>query len=207
MKRTIISILLVACLATMCFVGGTFAKYTSTVSSAAETAKVAKWSFTEDSEDILDGSITFDLFNTVGDTDAVGDDAENDDDVADAGSGNPAIIAPGTTGAFAFDITNASEVNATYSIAFTVTNANNIPIVITYNETAYAWDKTAGAFKNGENVLTVSGFVDMGTDITDELTWTWAFETSGDQNTADTTLGKTEATISITATCTFTQVD
>jgi len=202
-KTTIIAFLLVACMATMCFVGGTFAKYTSTVSSNADTAKVAKWSFTDGNNgdaEIIGDSVTFNLFDTVADLDTVDDDDDNDASVSD---GATPIIAPGTKGAFAFDITNASEVDATYTITFTVVNANNIPIVITYGGNDYTW--TDGAFKYDDTVLTITGNVAKGADITDALNWKWAFERA--DNSLDTALGIQEATISITANCTFTQVD
>ena len=54
MKKTIIAMLLVACCITACFVGGTFAKYTSTASGSA-VATVAKWEIKEYQVIIFDG--------------------------------------------------------------------------------------------------------------------------------------------------------
>ena len=104
------------------FIAGTYAKYTSSIAGSGN-ANVAKWKWTINS-DVIDSTedaaagYTFDLFSTLKDSDLTSSET-------DVSSGK---IAPGTSGSFAIDITNNSEVNAKYSIAFTETNASSVPI-------------------------------------------------------------------------------
>lgn len=179
-KRTIIGMLLVACCATMCFVGGTFAKYTSNVENSA-TAVVAKW-------EVGAGNLaaSFNLFEHT-DTNTV--------------SGK---IAPGTSGSFAFNVSNKSEVTANYAITFTVQNENNIPVKF-YSDSSFTTEitDTDGTYN------AVSGTLAIGstTEQTDEATiyWQWIFD--GD-DAADTSLGTAgTASITVAASVVFTQVD
>ena len=113
-KRSSMMVRLVAALAvtmmfTMCLVGGTFAKYTSSA-TGNDNANVAKWSFKVGETDIATrDTFTFDLFQTITDSDLTS--AETDIAPADG-----SIIAPGTSGKFSIAIQNLSEVNATYAI-------------------------------------------------------------------------------------------
>ena len=103
------SFLLVLTLMTSCFVGSTFAKYTSTASGTA-TATVAKWSIKVGDTDIVaTDTVTFDLFATVNDTDG-----SDEGDVLDG------KVAPGTQGSFTIELKNESEVTANYVIALSV---------------------------------------------------------------------------------------
>ena len=107
----IASVLLVAVLLSTCAIGGTFAKYTS-ASTGTASAVVAAWSFDVDGTNIVESNtFTFDLFDTVYDTN--GGAAETD--VADG------MIAPGTKGSFSFNIKNTSDVTATYEIVLDTT--------------------------------------------------------------------------------------
>ena len=120
-KRSIIAVLCILVLATSCFVGSTFAKYTSTVEGSS-TATVATWKFTDaNAADVTSnivvpnaatGEVVFDLFDVSAIVDTV--DGNDDADVADG------VIAPGTRGHFSFNVKNESQVNATYAITFTV---------------------------------------------------------------------------------------
>lgn len=204
-KRTIISLLLVACLATMCFVGGTFAKYTSTA-TGSDIATVAKWSIEVENEQIAvtpNTTIAFNLFDTINDTDNTADETDVDDN----------LIAPGTAGSFALDIENLSEVNAKYTITLAETNDGGIPL-------QYSVDGTT--WKDSVAELTMTALTDVAIDMNDgadtkTIYWRWVFEgtTEGahaDQTDAtDTALGiaaRTEAPqVTIAATITVTQVD
>lgn len=183
-------IALILCLAVTCVLGGTLAKYIST-GTGTDTATVAKWSFeVEDTEIAVSPSptVTFDLFNTINDT--VGGAAETDVKAN--------LIAPGTTGSFQIDLENKAEVNATYAIAFTETNASSIPIEYSLNGTDWgnvgsvAVGPTAIAMETGTGSVTVY--------------WRWVF--AGNDAT-DTALGYagTAPSITVSATVTATQVD
>ena len=190
------SALLVAVLPTTCAIAGTFAKYTTEVEASA-TARVAKWAFTLEGASIAN-DFTFDLFDyTDGNVDVNGlnDDAK--------------VIAPGTTGEFAIDLTNNSEVNAQYTISFEETNANNIPLQYSLN--GQDWVDSLAE-------LTVTGITDvainMGASDTVTIYWRWVFEGTtngahaGQTDVTDTTLGVDgTATVTIKATVLVEQVD
>lgn len=186
-------LLLVLVLMTSCFVGATFAKYTSKAEVGA-TATVAKWSFTVNDKDFTKTSeaLTFDLFATVNDTN--GGNAETDV-VAKK-------IAPGTTGSFALAVENTSEVNAKCSVALKVTNEKNIPL-------QYSVDGRTWVGSIDELALTEKA-VAMNAEETFTVYWRWAFEGNNvtEADAADTKLGiDGDATVTITATLTATQVD
>ena len=125
-KRSSMMVRLVAALAvtmmfTMCFVGGTFAKYTSSA-TGTDSATVAKWDIKVGGTNIAtNDTFTFDLFKTIKDSNGTAE--ETDMSLVDG-----TIIAPGTRGSFDIVIKNDSQVNATYAIDYTVTNTNNIPV-------------------------------------------------------------------------------
>ena len=184
---------------------GTLAKYTSS-STRGDTGTVAKWEVTVETDDITDAtadSWSFDLFaTTVKDTDRT----SNEEDVASN------KIAPGTSGSFTFDITNNSEVDATYTVTLAETNASNIPI-------QYSVDNTT--WKDSVAELTMTALKDqalaMGDTATETVYWRWVYEgtTSGahanQTDSSDTTLGVTAQTsaptVTINATVVATQVD
>lgn len=85
-------LLLVLTLITSCFVGGTFAKYT-TSTTGNDSARVAKWGFTEAATIELD-----DLFKTAYDTTV---------------SAKTDVIAPGTTGSDTFQFTYGGNTDVT----------------------------------------------------------------------------------------------
>ena len=121
MMVRLVAVLAVIMMFTMCFVGGTFAKYTSS-GTGTDSATVAKWSFKVGETDIATtDTFTFDLFKTIKDSDGINNETEM----------NPvdgSIIAPGTQGSFDLVLTNASQVTAQYAIDYTVTNNNDIPV-------------------------------------------------------------------------------
>lgn len=196
-KRSSMMVRLVAALAvtmmfTMCLVGGTFAKYTSSA-TGNDNANVAKWDIRVNGANITTSdTFTFDLFNTVNDT----KDNNAETDMAPNGG---TIIAPGTRGYFDIVIKNDSQVNATYAIDYTV-NTRSIPVKFSVNGTDWFDDI---------NYLDVRGVaINMGATATVTVQWMWEFERI-DGDTQDTTLGSaaSAATLTVAAEVTATQVD
>ena len=193
MMVRLVAVLAVVMMFTMCFVGGTFAKYTSS-GTGTDTATVAKWSFKVGETDIATtDTFTFDLFKTIKDSDGIKDETEM----------NPvdgSIIAPGTQGSFDLVLTNASQVTAQYAIDDTVTNNNDIPVKFSVdggsnwtNDLAdvAASDSTKLAANSGTTTITVQ--------------WKWDFNGN---DTTDTALGSAAtATLTVAAKVTATQVD
>ena len=196
MKVAIVVIALT--LISTCFVGTTFAKYTSSANGTA-TGTVAAWSFKVGAKDIATtDSFTIDLFTTVKEAD--GTTAE-----ADVATG---YIAPGTGGSVAFDVDNAAEVSANYTISFAVakTNAgeNTIPLEFKLGTGEWKTDITELNVTDGSIAL-----ADAETPVEYTLYWRWAL---GDGNTNDTALGKlaatgTRPTFDVTVTFAATQAD
>ena len=197
-KRSSMMVRLVAALAvtmmfTMCFVGGAFAKYTSS-GTGTDTATVAKWSFKVGETDIATtDTFTFDLFKTIKDSDGINNETEM----------NPvdgSIIAPGTQGSFDLVLTNASQVTAQYAIDYTVTNNNDIPVKFSVDGgTTWTNDLADVAASDSTNLAANSGT----TTIT--VQWKWVFD-GNDAN--DTALGSAAtATLTVAAAVTATQVD
>ena len=186
------AILLVCVLATTCVVGGTFAKYTSTATGSG-SATVAKWAFkaNDTAIDLTSAkTFTFNLFNTIKDSN--GTDAETDV------SANK--IAPGTSGSFALKLTNASEVTATYAIAFTG-DLKSVPLQ--FSTDGSTWKTSLS------DIDVAATNIAIGADATVTVYWKWAFSTGDTGDAADTALGTaaSPAQPSVTATVTFTQVD
>ena len=76
MMVRLVAVLAVTMMFTMCFVGGTFAKYTSSA-TGTDTATVAKWSFKVGETDIATtDTFTFDLFKTIKDSDGINNETE-----------------------------------------------------------------------------------------------------------------------------------
>ena len=177
------AVLLVVALLTTSVICGTFAKYTS-ADVAEDSARVAKWDIQLNGKNIAEEQFTFDLFKTIIDTKT---DAE-ETDVATTEQ----LIAPGTKGEFEITLTNASEVNATYEITFTVDNVANIPVKFTVNG------------EEGLESITETA-LNMGDTVTYTVAWEWAYEGN---DGVDTALGlKGTDTITVTADVIATQVD
>lgn len=205
-KNKIATLLLLAIVAVgSYFVAGTYAKYTSEI-AGSDNASVAKWAWKINQEDFKSASdvtngYTFDLFKTIKEADTTS--AETD-----VGAD---LIAPGTGGSFDIAITNNSEVNATYAIAFTETNESGIPIE--YSTDGSTW--VSGV----SNINVPATAINMGqTASTLTVKWRWAFTgndstnyTSTQTDATDTALGfaanDTAPTVQVNATVTVTQVD
>lgn len=196
MMVRLVAVLAVTMMFTMCFVGGTFAKYTSS-GTGTDSATVAKWSFKVGETDIATtNTFAFDLFKTIKDSDGIKDETEM----------NPVdgtIIAPGTQGSFDLVLTNASQVTAQYAIDYTVTNNNDIPVKFSVDGgTTWTHDLADVAASDSTKLAANSGT----TTIT--VQWMWEFERI-DGDTQDTTLGSaaSAATLTVAAKVTATQVD
>ena len=201
-KMSLLTVLVAAVALTAYSVSGTYAKYTSTF-EGSDSARVAKWAFQiNDKDPEADNSFTFNLFETINDTD--GTTAETD--VAKGTDEN--IIAPGTSGSFNIKLANNSEVNAQYSISYTVVNTDNIPV-------EFSVDNVTTLTSNIADLNVADTAINMN-NASDEVTvqWRWVYErgdddtAKGTNNAADTALGNAgTATLSVTATIVATQVD
>lgn len=190
------AMLLVLVMMTSCFVGGTFAKYTSDADVKA-TASVAKWSIDVEGTEIANATkqtVNVDLFTTLYEADGT----TTETDVA-----GTSLIAPGTGGSFDLDVKNLSEVNAMYDIAFTIENTSSIPLEFS-TDGGNTWKSEIA------DVDVSKQKIDMGATVatTTTVMWRWVF--NGD-DAADTALGiaaQTAApTVTVTATITAYQVD
>lgn len=217
------SILLVLVLMTSSVVGGTFAKYTTSV-DGYDTARVAKWGF-EPSEIELDG-----LFNYVYEMDA--DPAWATNSVV-ASDGKTDLIAPGTTGSAKFGFNydevsggaiGAPEVAYTFEvnvdetgIADSIKANKNIQWKldegnwVTWNEFVAAVEaldgSTAGAGQYAPNTLP-DAFNSDGEMHT--ISWQWIFFADDAQDKdVDTVMGNADdlAQVTVKITVTATQVD
>ena len=190
MMVRLVAVLAVTMMFTMCLVGGTFAKYTSS-GTGTDTATVAKWSFKVGETDIATSdTFTFDLFKTIKDSN--GTDNESDMNPVDG-----TIIAPGTQGSFDLVLTNASQVTAQYAIDYTVTNNNDIPVKFSVDGGTTWTDDLADV--NATNIVHTNG------TATITVQWKWDFNGN---DTTDTSLGTVgTATLEVSAKVTATQVD
>lgn len=208
------------------FIAGTYAKYISTV-AGTDTTSVAKWAWQINNETItsaqdVTNGYTFDLFDTIKDLNTTNPYGVSSSDETDVDESGDPLIAPGTGGSFELEITNLSEVNATYAIAFTETNSSNIPIEYSVNGTT--WVSAVDSLDVSATDIAMAGGTYNTADDTDTLTvyWRWAFigaesinytSASNQEQTdaTDTALGfaanTTRPTVTVTANVTFTQVN
>lgn len=136
---------------------------------------------------------TNNLFDTIKDTGGV--------DEADVSPIDGTIIAPGTMGSFVLTIQNKSQVTAKYSVAFSVTNADNIPVE--FSADGGTWDSDISNLNVTDAVLAIGSSA-----VNVPVYWRWVFYTSDAQDSADTSLGADgTASIVVTANVTATQVD
>lgn len=218
------ALLLALTLITSCFVGGTFAKYTSSVNSQ-DSARVANWGFEPSAIDLTG---LFDkVYNGEGDTSVS---AEVD------------VIAPGTTGSdtfkFVYDESagSAPEVAYTFTVDTTgssihddVKNNTNIQWKLD-NGSWGTWDQLITAIKKLSGSTDSSGSATYGpgslpsafgtADTEHTVSWQWVFETADDNNAdngsematqdaTDTNMGNanTLANVTLKITITATQLD
>lgn len=179
---------------------GTFAKYTSNVKGSGE-ARVAKWEWTINNANLAKGASTFtmDLFKRS--------ELLDSDCTASEGKvvNTDGIIAPGTCGKFTINLTNKSEVDATYAYTLSLDNANNIPLEFTTDPVNGTWGTIDSLSKTATNIARGEDTANNTAENT--IYWRWAFEKT-DGDAADTALGfDGTAKAIIKADLTLTQVD
>lgn len=200
------SLVLMCTIVTSCFVGSTFAKYTSKA-SGSDSVTVAKWEFKVNGSDIAilgdDDTIDFDLFSTIYDTN--GTDVEDDTN---------AKLAPGTSGAFDMSVQNTSDVTVEYSIEYetiapdlTDPEGNELSIPLQFSVDGGATWST--------ELSDASEELDVGDPVQEiEVMWKWAYSNDDEK---DTEIGKAvtkymttnnkDYVVKISTTITATQVD
>lgn len=199
------------------FVSGTYAKYTSEF-SGYDDVNVAKWSWTINNTDIntyadsiKQNAYTFNLLETVKDSDGSSTESDVDTD----------LIAPGMTGEFNIEIKNKSEVNATYAISF-VEAQTGVPAGIDRIPIEYSTDGGSTWVTNIASAPVAATNIAMKTGTaTKTVKWRWAYQvqdansdpaTYGGRDAVDTQIGfaansATVPNVKVTATVTVTQVD
>ena len=201
--KTFALLLLIVMLA-LILIASTYAKYTTKLTGSSDTT-IAKWAWTINDNDVSkdDTEFTFDLFKTIKDTDG-GTEADV----------TTQKIAPGTKGSFSIEVTNASDVNAEYSLTLTETKATavssaNIEYSIVGTDEATDWTNDIGTFNFTNTRLAIGASNEV------VLYWRWAFYDDANQDKADTLVGFAAAgatddadkSITIKADLNFTQVD
>ena len=166
-------------------VSSTYAKYASTASGTDATV-IAKWSFKVNGTDITtlgdNENVTFGLFDTIYDSDGINEET----DVKEG------LIAPGTSGAFEFNLENSSDVTTRYAIKLSIDN-ENVPLEFSIDGDTWTTDL--------ENLVASDIIAINGTkNVT--VKWRWAF---GENEITDASLGGQE--ITVTASVTAAQVD
>ena len=206
-------LLLVLTLVTSCFVGGTFAKYT-TRAEGSDTARVAKWGV-----EITANGATFANKYATDTGNVVGTIANS---VVSANADK--VIAPGTKGNMVgMTITGTPEVAVSVNYAanfkvegWTVDDKFYCPLQIKVGSTMIDGVKfnNAVAFENAVNteISTYNKNYAAGTDLstasvtTPSVSWEWPFSVD---DTKDTALGNLPIapTVSLEVTTTVTQID
>jgi hypothetical protein len=179
-------------------VSGTYAKYT-TSATGSDTATVAKWSIKLGNEDIAkstEKTFTIDLFSTITNTD--GSEEKN------VKKTDGSLIAPGTMGSFTLlSLKNESEVNAKYSVTYTLSNESGVPLEFTTNkDDESSWKSDFTAVNVSNEALATDA-----TATTATVYWRWAFTKDTARDTSDTTLGTTTPTVTLTAKIDVEQAD
>lgn len=175
-------------LVTGSLVGGTFAKYTSTVTGTGK-ATVAAWKIAMkegEKNAITSDKFNFDLINL--NSGAASEDGK---------------IAPGSKGEIQFTIDGTgTQVEYTYSVSADITSLGSVPIKF-YSDEARTPDKEITFTGNTAEVASGEVLLDSESKVkTASIYWAWDSTT----DTADTTLGEAETAItgtidvSITAT-------
>lgn len=220
----IAAVLMVLTLMTSCFVGGTFAKYT-TSGYAEDTARVAKWGITVSA----DGTNTFGgAYKKANDNTLSATYDVNTETVNSTGGD---VVAPGTKGTVAGLVINGTaEVNTMVTFKAEVTLANwdvsgyYCPLVFTVTTTKDGvttetpiYGSVYGSADEFEaaieaEVLKAQAIFAANASINDDsltITWEWPFSTGEVNDVKDTELGRatTPAKVTIKVTATVEQTD
>ena len=173
-KKLLVIALLLLFGVTAGYVASTYAKYASTFEGSG-TITVAKWAFEDDNTPM---TIDIDL-DTTYDADTLID----------------GKIAPGTSGSFVIELSNANtEVGVDYSISLSNTNAPS-NIVFTSGGSAIGNNPITGTLTPGEATRQIT------------VDWEWPYYTSAADDVEDTADGENANTMTITATITGVQVE
>ena len=201
----IFAILLLLVMIISMLIVGTYAKYTTEV-EGSDSAVVAKWAWQINDADVSksDTEFSFNLFDTIKDTDG-----NNETDV------KATKIAPGTKGEFEIKVENLSEVNANYNLTLKETKGQDVSNAkIEYStigtDDATDWTTALNTFNLTNTLLEMENG-----SKTVTVYWRWAYSPSETQDDDDTAVGFAAAnsasdvdkTITIEATLNFTQVD
>ncbi len=213
--------LLMSTMITSCFVGSTFAKYTSQ-GEGGDTARVAKWGV----EVVVEGDNLF--------SNSYSKDDLNSKIVGDTVVSSEAVVAPGTRGTFnKISITGTPEVavkvTATPELALTNWRVNGeeyCPIEFTIGEEVISgldYGKTQGGIGSFETKVesaikdAISGEFAAGTDLSIinediAISWRWLFEDDtgtgyNQDNEKDTALGDAAAAATGTGTAPTIKLD
>lgn len=196
--RTLAIIVLILILA-LAAIAGAYAKYTNEL-PGSDKARVAHWKINTN--------------NSVGDLFAA-----SYDNVT-AGSDQQAVIAPGTSGSYSFDITGNVETAYTLKITATGTDEINDKIVKGYSPIKYSFSDGTTTSDNltFDQLLAKINAIDTGATKHDPgavnsgtytIGWKWAFDGQSDEN--DTTIGNAvsegDKTVSLNVNIVTTQVD
>ena len=206
------SFMLIACLATCCAVGGTFAKYTAS-GSAGDTARVAKWGVTITATD--DGEANKTVLDTY----------DGNDEAQISVVQDLKLMAPGTKGGLiSVNVEGKPEVAVNVAVSFTLTLTGwNIgtsaeeymPLVFTAviagTTNTYKIGSDSGEYADiaalkdaiEQDIKAVNGDYAPDKDFSDildlKLSWSWAFETGANadeiaaNDKKDTALGDAAA--------------
>ncbi len=198
-KTLRIAVLVLAlALITSCFVGTTFAKYTST-KTGADSAEVAIWDVQfKTGEDTTAATYEFNIFDTILDT-------ANKNEETDVLAGK---IAPGTYGSFSLTAVNKSEVTASVQLQLALADDSTAGLPIQYSIDGTTWG-TLEALNTALEAQTLdlnNGTADEGTFT---VYWQWAFKQTDVEtgDAADTGFAVAGNKLSLEATFTAVQVD
>lgn len=203
-------LVLALALLTSCFVGSTFAKYTSSAEGSVASTTVAKWAISagvDGAETSITGTpntFAFNLFTTIQDTKNNATDPDEDYTESDV---RATMIAPGTKGSFTLSVVNNSDVNAEYSITFDVSlpdaitvNEESKPLPIQFRVNGGAWGSDIA------DVAATAIAMDGTADVVVE--WQWVFTGDSDVDTAwGVKAAEGTVAVSVTPTLTVEQVD
>lgn len=179
------ALLLALTLITSCFVGSTFAKYT-TSAEGSDTARVAHWGFNATTDNTLKG-----LFNTNTDTGVLSSDKTSD---------KAQLIAPGTTGTVTFTFVNESTDTTAPEVAYRIivdtkgssdlSEKLEAQLVfgldkqsnLTWTELLEAIEKLAYTGDSNEYAPGTPVPDAFGVDAEHTITWAWSFDANDDDS-------------------------
>lgn len=206
-KTAVIVALLLALIALMCFGGYTFSKYV-TSGTGNGTANVAKWGYTAS----VDATKLFGKEYKLAAAKVSTVDGAGKITVQANTANERNLVAPGTKGSMTFTVGGQAEVKARLHMSLTPVNDVVLKIKKT-DDAAYTdynpvkWTLKKGGVTVAENVtleviadkvthdtdVSVSGDYEANTvlaDTTYEISWAWAFESTG--NVADLTIDQAD---------------